>query len=184
MLLLLLAPYFSLTTLLGLQRKLDHVFRNEVLAGTALTAEQASILLQLEGTTSFGLPGESLHDADGYVGFAALAERLTLTKPALSRRLADLEARGWIEQRSVLETRLPGGQRPHGNAAQVRISAGGRRKTAPVVRKLVKLAGEIFGGLTLKERAAYCQAFESVSRRVEQRLKGSAKSGRPPSRRH
>jgi len=179
MLLLLLAPNFSLSTLLGLQRKLDHVFRNQVLAGTGLTAEQATILLELEGTISFGPPGESLQDADKYVGFAALAERLTLTKPALSRRLADLEAQGCVEQRSVLETGLPGGDRPHGNAAQVRITARGRRKTAPVVRELLKLASDLFGSLTLKDRAAYCQAFESVSRRVEERLERSAKSGRP-----
>ena len=179
MLLLLLSPNYSLSTLLGLQRKLDHIFRNQMLAGTALTAEQASILLELEATVSFGPPGESLHDADGYVGFAALAERLILTKPALSRRLADLEARGCVEQRSVLETGLPCGERPHGNAAQVRITARGRRRTAPVVRKLLNLAGDIFGSLTLKESAAYCQVFESVNRRVEERLKRSGRSGRP-----
>ncbi|MGO8927700.1 MAG: MarR family transcriptional regulator [Limisphaerales bacterium] len=170
MLLLLLAPSFSLSTLLGLQRKLDHVFRNQVLAGTALTAEQATILLELEGTISFGPPGESLHGADGFVGFAALAERLTLTKPALSRRLSDLEAQGWVEQRSVAEAALPSGNRPHGNALQLRITARGRRKTAPVVRELLKLATDLFGSLTPQERAAYCQAFESVSRRVAERL--------------
>lgn len=171
LLLLASAKANTLTELLGLQRKLDHLVRNQVVAEGGLTMEQFAILVELEGTLSFGSPGQSLHDIDGYVGFAELAERLTLTKPGLSRRLADLERRGWVKQRSASEARLADKDQPHGNAHVVRITSEGRKQAAPVVKGMLNLDAELFRGVTLKQRRAFCEVLDLLWQRVQQRLR-------------
>lgn len=171
MLLLLLVPSQSFSGLLGLSRKLEHLYRNVVLSNTGLSIEQANILVEMEGTVSFGPPGASRHDDDGFVVFGALAERLTLTKPALSRRFAEMKELGWVEDCPVVRAGLPEEKRPHGNAHLVRITARGRKKITPVVKRMIKLGPELFEGMTLKQREVYCEVFDLLRQRVEQRLR-------------
>jgi len=167
LLLLALAEANAFTSLLGLQRKLDHQVRKQIFTKSGLTAEQASLLIELEGTLSFGAPFQSLADPDGCVGFLDLAHRLTLTSPGLSRRMSDLETRGWIEQRPVAKAAIAG-QKRHGNSKRFIITATGRKRIAPVVRGLMALSGELFKGMTFEQRQSCYEIIEMLRERAEE----------------
>jgi DNA-binding MarR family transcriptional regulator len=170
LLLLLLGPTQQLGALLGLRRKLDHVLRNRLVAGTGLSVEQASILAELEGTIGFASPAPRLHDAEGFIAFNALASRLVLTKPALSRRLAELVQMGLVEQRSVLDAGLPDESRPHGNAVQVRITSKGRSRISRIIERMTVLASELFGGVSPRQQKADAAILQRLDERLSELL--------------
>lgn len=163
---------FSAVKIIGgifrVRRDLVGAIKRRVLGGSGLNIEEVDLLLDLFGAAELGWQDPSA-DAQGFVTFQDLQSSLVHSPALLSRRIASMRAKGWIDS-CQLHTLRSGKIKIDKKAKAARITAAGKRVIEPIYDKYCRFCDEMLIGFPIEELRILQKSNQTIIQRIRGKL--------------
>jgi DNA-binding MarR family transcriptional regulator len=161
-------PVRAIGSIFRVRRDLVRVIKENVIAGSGLTLEEADLLLDLYGGGRLGW-SDPKGDKDGWVTFAALKKSLVHSPELLTRRIAALKDADLVEVRKIGKDQAKQ-DRIDAKSKLARIRPEGVKRIAPVYEQYGAVCKDLLAGFSPEDQRNLLRINEALMQKIRWRV--------------